>query len=444
MEQKVHWEPQPTQTKALVRIEDEILYGGARGRGKTDAGQAWLLYNIDKPYYRALVIRRNADDLRDWVDRARKMYAPTGAEFTGNPVEIRFPTGALIRTGHLKDAGAYTKYQGHEYQKILIEELTHISREKDYEALLGSCRSTHPDIKPQVFCTTNPDGDGFYWIKKRWNIPDRPSYEPIVNEVNGRKLVFIFSKLEDNKYLLQDKNYVNYLESISDDTLRKQWREGDWSEPKIEGSYYGEQLRKATDENRITKVPYDARYPVHTVWDLGMSDSTSIWFVQQMGLQIRIIDYYENSGEGLAFYAKILKDKGYIYGSHFAPHDIEVRELGTGVSRLEVAKSLGIQFRVVPNLQIIEGINATREFFHKCWFDQEKCKEGIECLKNYRKEYDEKRDEYKSHPLHNWASHGADAFRYLAIAMQQNEKKELNQGRQQLIQPNYQIGFRRR
>ena len=115
---QAHWTPQPKQAIALTRLEDEILYGGARGGGKTDAGQAWLLYDIDKPRYRALVLRRNADDLRDWIDRARELNLPTRAEFVGNPVEIRFPSGAKIRTGHLKDQNAYTKYQGQEYQKV--------------------------------------------------------------------------------------------------------------------------------------------------------------------------------------------------------------------------------------------------------------------------------------------------------------------------------------
>jgi len=175
---KVHWKPQDKQTIALARIEDEILYGGARGGGKTDAGQAWLLYDIDKPKYRALVIRKNADDLRDWVDRARQMFAGTGAIFTGNPPEIRFPKGGIIRTGHLKDENAYEKYQGHEYQRILIEELTHIPSEESYLKLVSSCRSTVDGLEYQCkVCSgkthkrwkqRNPDLYGK--IKKKWRL----------------------------------------------------------------------------------------------------------------------------------------------------------------------------------------------------------------------------------------------------------------------------------
>jgi hypothetical protein len=154
---KISWSPQAKQEIALARIEDEILYGGARGGGKTEAGQAWLLYDIEYPFYRALVIRKNADDLKDWVDRARMMYAVVKAEVVGNPPEIRFPKGGKIRTGHLNDDNAYMKYQGTEYQKMLIEELSQIPKEKQYLQLIGSCRSSYPQIKPQVFATTNPD-----------------------------------------------------------------------------------------------------------------------------------------------------------------------------------------------------------------------------------------------------------------------------------------------
>src|SRR3990167_8114927 len=129
---KIHWQPQPKQALALASDADEILYGGARGGGKTDAGQAWLTYDIGNSLLRALVIRRNADDLKDWIDRAQRMYQPTNAVFTGTPAEITWPSGAKARTGHLKDENAYTKYQGHEYQRILNEELSHIPREKDY------------------------------------------------------------------------------------------------------------------------------------------------------------------------------------------------------------------------------------------------------------------------------------------------------------------------
>lgn len=416
-ENKIAWQPTQKQEFALSRTEDEILFGGARGGGKTDAGMAFPLYHIDNPKFRFLVIRRNADDLKDWIDRARSFYKPCGGQIIGNPPEIRFPSGAIGRTGHLKDDNAYTKYQGHEYQVILIEELTHIPRESDYEKLLGSLRSTI-GIKPQIFCTTNPDGVGFEWVKERF-CTDNPDLQPRKYEIKGntRTRIFIPSLIEDNKYLLEDANYISYLDSITDDVLRRQWREGSWEEPKIEGSYYGNQYTKAKEEGRIRQVLHEETLKVNTYWDLGVGDATSIWFTQQVGNEIRFIDFYENEGEGLPHYIQVLQSKPYTYGDHVAPHDIEVRELTSGKSRLEIAKSLGIRFKVAPKLSFDDGINAGRMIFSRCFFDEEKCKEGLLALKKYRKEWDEKRSVFKSYPVHDCFSHAADAFRYCAISI---------------------------
>jgi hypothetical protein len=415
---KVHWKPQAKQIVALARSEEEVLYGGARGGGKTDAGQTWLLYDKDNPRYRALVIRRNADDLRDWVDRARRMYLPTGAEFAGNPAEIKFPSGAIIRTGHLKDENAYSKYQGHEYQKILIEELTHIPRESDYEKLLGSCRSTVPDIYPQVFATTNPDGPGYQWVKERWGIPDEPDKDKVYrteDKKSGRSRVFVPSTVEDNPALMKaDPGYVKYLESMNDEDLRKAWRNGSWSGIQLEGAYYRKQINQAKEEGRILKIPVESSQ-VHTWWDLGMGDSTAILFFQHIGKEWRWIDCYENEGEGLQHYAQVLQDKGYIYGNHYFPHDVEVRELGSGKSRKETLEAMGIKVNVAPNLSIDDGIQAVRTRMNQVWMDEEKCKDGIRALSSYRKEFDEKRGVYKDKPLHDWSSHIADAFRYWAV-----------------------------
>lgn len=181
------------------------------------------------------------------------------------------------------------------------------------------------------------------------------------------------------------------------------------------GSYYGAAINRAEQEGRLTSVPYDQGLGVITFWDLGVDDSTTIWFLQIIGRELRLIDYYENSGEGLPHYAKVLSDRGYVYLAHYAPHDIEVRELGSGKSRREIAKQLGINFKLCPDLSVDDGIEATRAIFTRCWFDKVKCERGIQALKNYRKEWDEKNKVFRSTPKHDWSSHGADAFRYLAI-----------------------------
>jgi len=228
--QNAIWKPHAgPQTIALQRVEEEVLYGGARGGGKTDAGIAWFTRWLHIPDFRGLVLRRNAEDLADWIDRATRLYGRMGGQTVGKPAEFRFPSGAKIRTGHLKDEDAYEKYQGHEYQKILIEELTQIPSLNAYKKLLGSNRSTVAGLRAQMFCTTNPGGAGTNWVKNRWGISGAPT-EPIfsVDEETGHRLVFVPARVKDNPTLVDnDPTYLRFLDGLDPDT-RKAWRDGNW------------------------------------------------------------------------------------------------------------------------------------------------------------------------------------------------------------------------
>lgn len=196
------------------------------------------------------------------------------------------------------------------------------------------------------------------------------------------------------------------------------------AEAPLVGSYYGKQMADVMATNRVTSVPWAPEVPVDTAWDLGINDSMSIWCYQAIGNEVRIIDFYENSGEGLAHYAKWLQEKPYVYGRHYAPHDIEVRELGTGKTRKETARTLGIKFEVVPQHEINDGIEAVRNLLPRCWFDAKNCERGIEALKSYRKEFDEKKKVFHNRPEHDWSSHPADAFRYLAVGFKKRVVKK--------------------
>lgn len=183
----------------------------------------------------------------------------------------------------------------------------------------------------------------------------------------------------------------------------------------IKGAYYSKELSAARATGRITSVPYDKRLPVNTHWDLGIGDSTAIIFEQRVGQETHFIDYYEATGEGLAHYAKVLKERDYTYGVHTAPHDIEVRELGSGQSRIEIARDLGIRFEIAPKLAIEDGINAGRLRFSSLWIDAEKCSRLLHCLSLYHKEWDDVRGEFRNKPYHDFTSHAADAFRTWAV-----------------------------
>jgi hypothetical protein len=192
----------------------------------------------------------------------------------------------------------------------------------------------------------------------------------------------------------------------------------------ISGAYYSEQFERLDREGRLTDIEYEPLLPVHTAWDLGMADSTAIWFYQLHHNQIRIIDCYEGTGEGLEHYVKMLQSKPYVYGEHYAPHDISVRELGTGKSRLEHAQSLGLRFRVVKKMPVIDGINCVRSTLQRCWFNEKNCHDGIQALKQYRKKYDEARRCFDLKPLHDWSSHFADSFRYLCISLDEEFNRD--------------------
>ena len=183
-----------------------------------------------------------------------------------------------------------------------------------------------------------------------------------------------------------------------------------------EGAYYATEMRDAKDQGRIGTVAYAPSMPVTTAWDLGVGDSTAIWFAQHVGAEVRLIDYYESSGVGLDHYVRVLNEKGYIYGNHILPHDVRVRELGSGKSRMEVLDSLGARpISVAPQLMVDDGIQAVRSMLANCWFDAERCERGIDALRQYHREYDDNGKVWRSRPSHDWASHGSDAFRYLAV-----------------------------
>ena len=183
----------------------------------------------------------------------------------------------------------------------------------------------------------------------------------------------------------------------------------------INGSYYAEILTELEKAWRITTLPYDPALDVFTVWDLGINDSTAITFWQRFWKEIRVIDYYEMNWEWLSHYVSILKEKPYRYGTMRLPHDAQARSLQTWKTVEEKMYEYGFNdIQIVPKLSVLDWINSVRAILPYCWFDKEKTERLRKCLKNYHKELDEKRQTFKW-PEHDWSSHGADSFRYLAV-----------------------------
>jgi phage terminase large subunit len=278
-----------------------------------------------------------------------------------------------------------------------VDEAENVS-EAAWQKLIPTIR----EEESEIWVTYNPESKHSA-VHQRFRV--NPSSDVKVCEINWR----------DNPWFPDVLNQ----ERINDQKLRPDVYDHVWEGAfliHVEGAYYTVEMREANAEGRIGSAPYDRSVGVVTAWDLGVGDSTAIWFAQMVGPEVRLIDYYESSGVGLDHYVAVLNSRGYNYTDHILPHDVRVRELGTGKSRLETLDNLGVRpITIAAQLNVDDGIQAVRSLLGRAWFDEEKCERGIDCLRQYRRDYDENNKSFKARPLHDWSSHGADAMRYLAI-----------------------------
>jgi hypothetical protein len=418
------WQPTERQSKFLEASEDEVLYGGAAGGGKSDAlvidALGLHVQAIMKPEYRALILRRTFVDLKEIIDRSRALYPQIvrGATYNNQGAFWQFPSGARIELGHLDSDDDRNRYQSRQFQWLGWEELAQWPTEALYTYMMTRLRKPERlDIPLSIRATCNPDGIGARWIAKRWKI--QPSGESTGFEVitPGSDRIwhrrFISARLEDNPHI--NTEYRDNL-MMQDDQTRRALLDGRWDEPQVGGGIYTEVLNKAREDKRITRVPIAGDLPVDTAWDLGVGDATSIWFYQSAGKEIWLVDYYEASGEGFPHYKSVLDKRGYNYGRHIAPHDIRVREMGSGQSRIDVARKLGIRFEIAPSIGLEDGIHAVRMMFPKFWIDETRCAVGLEHLSRYRRKFNRSMGEYTATPEHDSSSHCADSLRYLCVS----------------------------
>ena len=196
----------------------------------------------------------------------------------------------------------------------------------------------------------------------------------------------------------------------------------------IVGAYYGREMEAAEMEGRIGVLHPEPFLQTHVVFDLGMDDATAMWFVQVMGNEVRLVEYLEDSGFGLPHYVQQIRQRDYTYGKFLFPPDVAVRELSTGLSRIDVLRGMGINPTIVPQHRIEDGVEAVRMMIPNCRFDRAKCSQGIKALQNYQRSYDPMRKAFSNRPRHDWSSHGADAFRYLAKGLRSISNINESQG----------------
>lgn len=195
----------------------------------------------------------------------------------------------------------------------------------------------------------------------------------------------------------------------------------------LPGAFFGREMVQAEREGRIGAADYDEALPVHTAWDIGYRDDTAIWWYQVVRGEIHVIDYHASSGQSIEFYTKLVKDKPYRYGTHWLPHDAKAKTLASGGKSIIEQLAAGLDFKhlaIVPNLDVQDGIQAARIALRMCWFDEKRCEEGLEALRQYQREWDEDKKVFREKPRHDWTSHPADAFRMMAVAWQHEAPKK--------------------
>lgn len=413
------WEPTDKQSEFLSACEDEVLFGGAAGGGKSDAividalGAANEAYK--NPKYRALLIRRTFPQLRELIDRTRVIYpiVDAGAVYIEADKAWRFSSGAKVIFGFCERDPDVYQYQGQEFQWIGIDELGHFPTSFVYEYLTSRLRSPDRSLSCYMRATCNP---GPKWIMERFGITKGGEASIVQLDIESRifKRRFIPSFLSDNKYL-DGTGYRERLLQLPE-AQKQMLLDGRWDVFDVPNAVYKSEMVAVRDEKRILNVPHDPMLKTHTIWDLGQADFTSIIFTQKDSTgAIRIIDYHQDNRKDIPHYAQVLKSKPYNYGSHFLPHDGDSKHVIINKSAKDMLEAFGFSVTILPRLTIEEGIRAARTVFSRCYFDHIKTDLLIECLQNYKFGINAQTGSY-TQPVHDSFSHGSDAFRYMSLA----------------------------
>jgi phage terminase large subunit len=329
-----------------------------------------------------------------WLYLKRFTANIPGVEQRESDLMVIFPNGARVR---LYGSDNYNRLRGIFLDACVLDEYADMAPQawpevirpaladrKGWAVFIGTPRGRNDFYKVHQYAERNPD-----WF----SLVLRASETGILPA----------DELADMRRSLTEEAYNQELECSFDAAIL--------------GAYYGRDLAEAEAAGRIGDVPYDPAIPVHTAWDLGIGDSTAIWFFQIARAELRVIDHYEASGFALGHYVDVLRAKPYEYGRDYLPHDAMAREMGTGRSIFETLKQLtGRHPYLVPKLSVMDGINAARVTIGRAWFDARRCYDGLEALRAYRADYDERNKVFADRPKHDWSSHSADACRYMALA----------------------------
>jgi len=372
-----------------------------RRAGKTMATINRLIrtaLTCDKPEPRTAYIAPLLKQAKDvaWSYLKRFSLVIPGADPNESELRVDLPNGGRVR---LYGADNPDGMRGIYLDDVVLDEFADMRP----SVLPEIIRPALSDRRGSLTAIGTPKGHNDFY--KLWRLAqDDPEWFPLMLKASQTGLVSQ-EELDSARKMMTPEQYEQEYECSF--------------QAAILGAYWGKEMANAEQEGRIGHVAIDPSQPVHTAWDLGVRDSTAIWFYQLLAGGLHIVDYYEASGVGLDHYGATLQDRarlgGYQLGTCYVPHDARVKEWGSGRTRIEQMEALGLKTQVVPDHRLMDGIGAARETLARCKFDARRCADGIEALKQYRAEYDEALKVLKPTPRHDWASHAADAFRYLAM-----------------------------
>lgn len=377
----------------------KIVYGG-RGSSKSWTVARVLLAIGRRKKIRVLCAREFQNSISDSVHALlADQIKSLGLEgfYTVQNTSIFGTNGTEFLFAGLKHN--ITKIKSFEGVDICWVEEAQTTSKSSWDVLIPTIRKEGSEI----WVTFNPELDTDETYKRFVVTP--PSNAKVV-KVNYSDNPWFPQVLRDEMEDLKSRDIDAYLHVWEGNTRQV-----------LDGAVYANELRKAQEEERIKDILLDKSIPVSTFWDLGWADMTSIWFVQTLpGGEVRVVDFYQDSQKTLDFYANLLQTKGYAYRDHWLPHDAEHKNM-TGRSTREILEGMGLPIRITPKLSIADGINAARMLMNRCYFDQNRCAEGLQALRHYRYAVDPDTKMFSEKPLHDQFSHAADAFRYVAVGL---------------------------
>jgi phage terminase large subunit len=395
----------PVKMASLFDKARYKIYYGGRGAGKSHSAAKALLVLGAKSQIRVLCAREYQTSIKDSVhkllcDQISLMGLEGFYEIT--QTAIKGKNGTEFAFVGLKNNVANVKsYEGVDY--CWVEEASTVSR-NSWNVLIPTIRKDGSEI----WVTFNPEleTDETY---QRFVL--RPPEGAVVQKINWSDNPWFPEVLALEKDALKSRDPAAY-QTVWEGLCRLT----------VDGAIFANEMQVAELDGRITKVSYDPTKPVHAIFDLGWADSTAIWFLQFVGMETRLIRYHEDSQKTISHYLALMQTYGYMYDTLWLPHDAQNKTLASnGKSIEEIVRAAGYKTRIIERTPIADSINAARTIFRNCWFDRENCYDGLQCLRHYRYDVDPETGQFSRQPLHDIYSHGADAFRYIGLMI--NEPK---------------------